>query len=87
MDQLLERYLDQFDGAASTLKLYQGYVRNHILPFLGKIKVGALDADTLDSFYAELQMPGPLLRPAVRAAPGRGRAPGRAPVRSPVRAA
>lgn len=55
VDQLLERYLDQFDGAASTLKLYQGYVRNHIAPFLGRIKVGALDADTLDSFYAELR--------------------------------
>lgn len=40
VDQLLERYLDQFDGAASTLTLYRGYVRNHISPFLGKIKVG-----------------------------------------------
>jgi hypothetical protein len=28
VDQLLERYLDQFDGAASTLTLYRGYVRN-----------------------------------------------------------
>ena len=55
MDQLLERYLDQFDGAATTLTLYRGYVRNHISPFLGKIKVGALDADILDSFYAELR--------------------------------
>ena len=49
VDQLLEHYLDQFDGAASTLKLYRGYVRNHISPFLDRIKVGALDADTLDS--------------------------------------
>jgi integrase len=55
VDQLLERYLDQFDGADSTLTLYRGYVRNHISPFLGKIKVGALDADTLDAFYAELR--------------------------------
>lgn len=55
VDQLLERYLDQFDGATSTLTLYRGYVRNHISPFLGKIKVGALDADTLDAFYAELR--------------------------------
>jgi integrase/DNA-binding transcriptional regulator YhcF (GntR family) len=55
VDQLLERYLEQFDGAASTLTLYRGYVRNHISPFLGRIKVGALDADTLDSFYAELR--------------------------------
>jgi integrase len=55
VDQLLERYLDQFDGAASTLTLYRGYVRNHISPFLGKVKVGALDADMLDAFYAELR--------------------------------
>ncbi|MGB9137580.1 MAG: tyrosine-type recombinase/integrase [Pseudonocardiaceae bacterium] len=55
VDQLLERYLDQFDGAATTLTLYRGYVRNHISPFLGKIKIGALDADILDSFYAELR--------------------------------
>jgi integrase len=55
VDQLLERYLDQFDGAATTLTLYRGYVRNHISPFLGKTKVGALDADILDSFYAELR--------------------------------
>lgn len=55
VDQLLERYLDQFDGAASTVTLYRGYVRNHLSPFLGKIKVGALDADTLDAFYAELR--------------------------------
>ncbi len=55
VDQLLERYLDQFDGAASTSTLYRGYVRNHISPFLGKIRVSALDADTLDAFYAELR--------------------------------
>ena len=55
VDQLLERYLDQFDGAESTLTLYRGYVRNHISPYLGRLKVGALDADVLDSFYAELR--------------------------------
>jgi integrase len=55
VDQLLERYLDQFDGAPNTLTLYRGYVRNHISPFLGHLKVGHLDADVLDSFYAELR--------------------------------
>jgi hypothetical protein len=49
---MLERYFDQFDGAASTLTLYRGYVRNHISPFLGNIEVGALDADTLDGTVA-----------------------------------
>lgn len=54
VDQLLERYLDQFDGAPNTRRLYRGYVRNHISPYVGKIRVGQLDAETLDAFYAEL---------------------------------
>lgn len=53
VSQLLRRYLDQFDGAPKTLNLYRGYVRNHIDPLLGKEKVGSLDADILESFYAE----------------------------------
>ena len=55
VDQLLERYLDQFDGAPNTLTLYRGYVRNHISPLLGHLRVGQLDAEALDSFYAELR--------------------------------
>ena len=55
LDQLLERYLDQFDGSPNTLKLYRGYVKNHISPLLGSTRVGALDAEMLDSFYAELR--------------------------------
>ncbi len=55
VDQLLDRYLDQFDGAPNTLTLYRGYVRNHISPFLGHLKVAQLDAEALDSFYAELR--------------------------------
>jgi integrase len=55
LDQLLTRYLDQFDGAPGTLALYRRHVRNHISPVLGHVKVGALDADMLDSFYAELR--------------------------------
>ena len=44
VDQLLERYLDQFDGAETTLALYRAYVRTHISPYLGWLKVGALEA-------------------------------------------
>jgi integrase len=55
VEQLLERYLDQFDGAPNTLRLYRGYVRNHISPFLGYLKVSQVDAEILDSFYAELR--------------------------------
>lgn len=50
VDQLLERYLDQFGGSPNTLELYRGHVRNHISPCLGHLKVGQLDAETLDSF-------------------------------------
>jgi integrase len=53
--QLLKRYLDQFDGERSTLTTYRRYVRNHVQPLIGKEKVGNIDADILDSFYAELR--------------------------------
>lgn len=55
VDQLLTRYLDQFDGAPNTLTNYRGYMRNHVSPLIGKVKAGALDAEILDSFYAELR--------------------------------
>lgn len=53
VSQLLDRYLDQFDGAPKTLRNYRTYVRRHIQPFIGHIKVGGLGADALDSLYAE----------------------------------
>jgi hypothetical protein len=34
VSQLLDRYLDQFDGAPRTLELYRGYVRKHIGPLI-----------------------------------------------------
>ena len=46
-------------------------MRNHISPFLGHLKVARLDADMLDSFYAELGAAAPLLRPPGRAITGR----------------
>lgn len=55
VDELLTRYLDQFAGAPNTLDLYRTHVRNHIGPCLGHLRVGRLDAETLDSFYAELR--------------------------------
>lgn len=55
VDQLLTRYLDQFDGAPNTLTIYRSYMRNHVSPFIGHVKVGALDAEILDSLYAELR--------------------------------
>ncbi|MHA6795932.1 tyrosine-type recombinase/integrase [Pseudonocardia bannensis] len=55
VDELLTRYLDQFPGSPNTLDLYRTHVRNHISPCLGHVRVGKLDAETLDSFYAELR--------------------------------
>lgn len=55
VDQLLTRYLDQFDGTPNTLTNYRSYMRNHVSPFIGHVKVGALDAEILDALYAELR--------------------------------
>ncbi|MGI9001376.1 MAG: site-specific integrase [Pseudonocardia sp.] len=40
---------------SGTRALYRRHVRNHISPLLGHMKFGALDADMLDSFCAELR--------------------------------
>jgi integrase/DNA-binding transcriptional regulator YhcF (GntR family) len=53
--QLLDRHLDMAEIDQTTLDTYRGYVRKHIRPLLGSKKVGLLDADVLDSFYAELR--------------------------------
>lgn len=53
--QLLDRYLDQHQGGKSTVSGYREYVDKHVRPFIGKTKVGEIDADILDSLYAELR--------------------------------
>jgi integrase/DNA-binding transcriptional regulator YhcF (GntR family) len=53
--QLVSKYLDQHEGERSTLRTYRGYVDKHVEPLLGHLKVGQLDAEVLDSFYAELR--------------------------------
>jgi integrase len=55
VSQLLDRYLNPFDGAFSTVNNYRSLRKNHIEPFIGLIRVDALDADVLDSLYVELQ--------------------------------
>ncbi|MFC7342038.1 tyrosine-type recombinase/integrase [Saccharopolyspora griseoalba] len=53
---MLKRYLDQyFEGEPSTRQQYRDYVRKHIAPFIGEEPVGRIDADILDSLYAELR--------------------------------
>jgi integrase len=55
VSQLLDRYLNSFDGAFSTVNNYRSLRKNHIEPFIGSVRVGVLDADILDSLYAELR--------------------------------
>lgn len=52
--QLLERHLREARLARKTVRTYRDLVDKHVLPFLGKEKVGSIDADVLDSLYAEL---------------------------------
>lgn len=55
VDQLLDRYLEMHDGGRSTLAAYRLYLDKHVRPFIGSLKVGALDVEVLDSLYAELR--------------------------------
>jgi hypothetical protein len=55
VNQLLDRYLGMYTGGRSTVSGYRGYVDKHVRPFIGQVKVGALDAEMLDSLYAELR--------------------------------
>lgn len=50
MDTYLETYAKR-SIKASTLALYQSYVREHIKPCLGKIRIDALDTPTIQQFY------------------------------------
>ncbi|PSL08114.1 integrase-like protein [Haloactinopolyspora alba] len=39
----------------STEGTYRGYLTKHVLPFIGKEKVGKIDAEILDSLYYEMR--------------------------------
>ena len=55
VDQLLDRHFELATWEPTTLATYIGYANKHIRPLVGAVKVGALDADVFDSFYAELR--------------------------------
>jgi integrase/DNA-binding transcriptional regulator YhcF (GntR family) len=55
VNQLMDRYLQLLDVDTNTRRSYEGYIRNHIRPLLGKLHVGRLDGETLDSFYSILR--------------------------------
>jgi integrase/DNA-binding transcriptional regulator YhcF (GntR family) len=55
VNQLMDRYLEVLDVDTNTRRSYEGYIRNHIRPLLGKLPVGRLNGETLDSFYLVLR--------------------------------
>jgi integrase len=55
VDQMLDRYLQVLDVEPTTRNTYEGYIRNHIRPALGSLSLAKLDAETIDSFYAQLR--------------------------------
>jgi integrase len=52
---MLDMYFEVLDRDVSTVSTYVGYADKHIRPLIGSVKVGALDGDVFDSFYAELR--------------------------------
>lgn len=55
VDQMLDKYFEVIDRERNTVSTYRGYADKHIRPLIGAVKVGALDGDVFDSFYAELR--------------------------------
>ena len=55
INQLLDRYLEQSTVARNTKSTYRTNIDKHIRPLIGHLKVGRLDSEIVDSFYAELR--------------------------------
>jgi integrase len=55
VSELLDSYMEVLDVSGKTRQTYAIYVENHIRPVLGRLKVGDLDGETLDRFYAQLR--------------------------------
>lgn len=55
LNRLLDRWLDLVDVEASTRRGYVSKVDKHIRPVLGTIPAVRVDAETLESFYADLR--------------------------------
>src|SRR5690349_6646861 len=50
VNQLLDKHFELARLDPTTLSTYAGYATNHIRPLIGRVQVGALDADVFDSF-------------------------------------
>jgi integrase len=55
VNQLLDRHCELAELERNTLANYRGLSEKHIRPLIGTVKVGALDGDLFDSFYAILR--------------------------------
>ena len=55
VNQLMDRYLDVIELERATRQSYIGKIEKHIRPELGRLQVGRLDAELLESFYALLR--------------------------------
>ena len=55
LNQLLDRWLELLDVEASTRRGYVSKIDKHIRPYLGSMSVARIDADTLESLYADLR--------------------------------
>jgi integrase len=53
--QLIEKHLEKANIDPGTLRGYQRNFKNHIEPQIGSTNIGAVDAELLESFYAELR--------------------------------
>lgn len=55
VNQMLDRYLANLTVSEKTAIDYESLARNHIRPLVGDVQVARIDAELLDSFYAELR--------------------------------
>lgn len=53
--QLIEKHLEMVKLAPKTMRGYRSTYRNHITPLIGSTKVGKVDAEALETFYAEMR--------------------------------
>jgi integrase len=55
VNDLIDRWLDVVKLEATTRQGYVGKIEKHLRPTIGRVEVGKLDAETIDSLYAALR--------------------------------
>nr|WP_281174159.1 hypothetical protein [Amycolatopsis taiwanensis] len=66
MNQLLDKYLAVANLDPGTLRGYRRNYKNHVKQLIGSKKVAEIDAQLLDSFYAELADAGSIVTERMR---------------------